>query len=249
MQRSTIRSLSSLLLGGVLLAAQAAASAQAPAHARIDPPPSAQLDYAIKANQKGLPLDGSATVQWHTDGKHYSVRTETHAMLLGKILDAQSEGSIDSFGLAPSRATEKRFHKEETVTTFDRQHGKVTYSASAASSPLKDSEQDRNSITWQLASMARAGQFKPGDTVSFTVAGPKDADIWTFKVGREEKISTPLGALQALQLSRIVKDDHGQKVDLWLAPSREWYPVRIRFTEPDGDYIEQTVENIVPATH
>jgi hypothetical protein len=50
----------------------------------------------------------------------YSVHSETRAMLIGKILDTGSRGSIDSFGLAPDQFNEKRFNKPETITTFDR---------------------------------------------------------------------------------------------------------------------------------
>jgi hypothetical protein len=53
--------------------------------------------------------------------------------------------------------------------------------------------------------------------------------------------------LNTLQISKVIKDSSKeQKVDIWLAPSRNWYPVRLRFTEPNGDFIEQTIENITP---
>lgn len=246
-----LRTLSSILLAGLLLAAQSTALAQGPsksaASRKLTPPPSADLDYSIKAKQKGLSLGGSALVHWQTDGRHYSVTTETRASLLGKILEAKSEGSIDRFGLAPDSATEKRFHKEQTATTFDRQNGRITFSASDASYPIKGGEQDRNSVTWQLATLAHSGQLKSGGTVRLFVAGQKDADPWTFKIGKQEKISTPIGALNTLQISKVVQNaDKDQKIELWLAPTREWYPVRIRFTEPDGDFIEQTIAKITP---
>jgi hypothetical protein len=243
-----VRILSSLLFVSLLAlqpGAYAQGAAKNAASRKINPPPSADLDYTIKAKQKGLTLNGSALVHWNTDGNNYSVVTETRASLLGKILEAKSEGRIDRYGLAPNSSTEKRFRKEQTTTTFDRQDGKITFSASDASYPIKGGEQDRNSATWQLVTLARNNQFKSGNTVRMIVAGQKDADTWTFKVGKQEKINTPLGSLNTLQISKLVKDaGKDQKVELWLAPSREWYPVRVRFTEPDGDFIEQTIEKI-----
>lgn len=245
-----IRLLPSLLFIG-LLALQSGTQAQsASKHAaalQIDPPPSADLDYVIKASQKGLTLDGTALVHWATDGRNYSVATETRASLLGKILEAKSEGTMDRFGLAPNSSREKRFRKEQTVTTFDRQTGKISFSASGASYPIKSGEQDRNSVTWQLVTLARSRQIKTGNTIHFDVAGQKGVDTWTFKIGRQEKISTPLGSLNALQISKLVKDaGKDQKVELWLAPSKEWYPVRVRFTEVNGDFIEQSIQKITP---
>ncbi|HEX2603728.1 MAG TPA: DUF3108 domain-containing protein [Oxalicibacterium sp.] len=245
----SIRTLPSLLFVG-LLALQPALAQNAAKNAgrKIDPAPSADLDYTITATQKGLTLNGSSHVHWHTDGKQYAIATETRASLLGKILDAKSEGAIDRYGLAPNSASEKRFRKEQTTTTFDRSSGKITFSASDGSYPIKGGEQDRNSVTWQLVALARGNNFKTGNTVSLIVAGQKDADPWTFKIGKQEKISTPLGSLNAVPLTKIVKDaGKDQKVELWLAPGKEWYPVRLRFTEPDGDTIEQTISKISPA--
>jgi len=242
------RNLSILTFAGIVLAAQGSVYAQSKTGSKkISAPPSADLNYAIKASQKGLSLDGTAIVHWTADAQQYSIVTETRASLLGKILDAKSEGSIDSFGLAPNTSTEKRFRKDPTTTTFDRQNKTITFSASSASYPIKGGEQDRNSAAWQLATLARGTPFKSGATIPMFVAGQKDADPWTFKVGKQEKISTSLGQLITQQFSRTVKDaGKDQKVDIWLAPSKEWYPVRVRITEPNGDFIEQTIDKITP---
>jgi hypothetical protein len=222
-------------------------SAKNSATRKIVPPPSADLSYTIKANQKGLALDGTAIVHWSANAQQYVVSTESRAMLLGKILEAKSEGGIDGFGLAPNTATEKRFRKDLTTTTFDRAAKTITFSASGNTYPIKGGEQDRNSAIWQLASLGRAGQIKPGNTIQMVVAGQKDADTWTFKVAKQEKIATALGSLNTLRISKVIKDgDNEQKVDIWLAPGKEWYPVQLRFTEPNGDFIEQTVETISP---
>jgi hypothetical protein len=51
--------------------------------------------------------------------KKYSIVTETRAMLVGKILDASSQGHISDYGLAPEKFVEKRFRKPETITSFE----------------------------------------------------------------------------------------------------------------------------------
>jgi hypothetical protein len=225
------------------------AIAQNAKRSAINPPPSAELNYTINANQHGLPLNGTAIVHWTNGDGHYAITTETRAMLLGKILEAKSEGAIDKAGLAPSTSTEKRYRKEATTTTFNRETNTITFSASSASYPIKGGEQDRNSIVWQLATIARStpAKFKTGSTINIVVAGQKDADPWSFKVGKSEKIKSPLGDLNAVKVSKVVKDaGKEQKIDIWFAPSREWYPVRIRFSEPEGDFIEQTIASIAP---
>ena len=44
----------------------------------------------------------------------------------------------------------------------------------------------------------------------------------------------------------LEKDMHGksQQLDIWLAPTLGWYPVRLRFTDPDQDFIEQTLASL-----
>ena len=39
-------------------------------------------------------------------------------------------------------------------------------------------------------------------------------------------------------------DDKGSQVDLWLAPSMDWYPVRVVFKDADGDFVDQTLDKV-----
>jgi hypothetical protein len=212
---------------------------------RTNPPPSADLTYAIKARQQGIPVDGDALVRWTAGGNKFLITTETRAMLVGKILDAKSEGVIDDYGLAPVSFTEKRFRKEPTTTSFDRTSKTISFTGSAQTYPIKGGEQDRNSAIWQLISIARAApaKFKPGSEWSFFVAGQRDGEPWTFKVVNQEKIRTQAGELNAVHILRAPPpDSKGQHLDIWLAPTLEWYPVRLRFSDSDGDFIEQTLK-------
>ncbi len=236
--------LSSLLSLAVL---SLPASAAPPAKPKTNPPPSADLAYTIKALQSGLTINGNALVQWTTAAGKYSVVTETRAMLVGKILDEKSEGAIDQYGLAPGTFTEKRFRKEATTATFDRAAKTISFTSSANTYPIKGGEQDRASAIWQLISIARGtpAKFRPGSSWTFVVAGQQDAEPWTFKVGKQEKIRTPLGEINALHVVKAPPpNSKGQKLDIWLAPSHEWYPVRLRFADDKGEYIEQTLETV-----
>jgi hypothetical protein len=231
-----------------LLVMNAAPGAMAAAiKTKISPAPSADLHYSVKAQQSGLQINGDTVVQWNATGKNYSVATETRAMLVGKILNEKSEGAIDEYGLAPVSFTEKRFRKNEMTTSFDRQAKTIRFTESQQTYPISGGEQDRASAMWQLISMARAApaKFKPGSSWTFFVAGQRDADPWTFKIGKPEKIKTSLGTVTALHVTKMpVSKTSGQQLDIWLAPSMEWYPVRMRLAEPDGEYVEQNLEKI-----
>lgn len=167
-------------------------------------------------------------------------------MLLGKILEEKSEGKFDAFGLAPSVFTEKRLRKKPVTVTFNREAKRIQFSATDEAAAIKGGEQDRHSITWQLASVARGmpAKFKPGSTWNLPVAGRKDVETWTLKVMQQEKIKTALGELATMRVLRLPQDPKDQKIEIWLAPALGWYPVKLRIAEHDGDYVEQTVESI-----
>lgn len=230
-----------------LLSASAAATDHPATKYKIDLPPSAELNYTIQAKQSGITLGGEGTVKWQVADKRFSVNSETRAMLFGKILESSSEGAIDDFGLAPTQFINKRYRKQATTTTFHRDSGTIGFSESSDSYPLKGGEQDRTSIIWQLISVARAApqQFKPGSDWTFFVAGMHDAEAWTFKVVDTEKIKTPMGDLETVHIFKAPPPDaKDQQLDIWLAPSLEWYPVRLRFTDPNKDFVEQTLQQI-----
>ncbi len=243
------------ILPAVLACSLSLAAAQPADHPvvkhKFNLPPSAELSYAITARQSGLQLGGSAQVHWMANGRKFVAASEARAVLLGKILESRSEGAVDDYGLAPVSFTEKRIRRDRTTTSFDREAGTISFTASELTYPIQGGEQDRNSAIWQLISVARASpaKFKPGSEWTFFVAGQRDAEPWTFKVVEREKISTPLGELNTLHvLKEPPPDSKGQHVDIWLSPQHEWYPVRLRYTEPDGDYIEQTLEKIDKAS-
>jgi hypothetical protein len=233
------------LLGAAV--ATAAADVVRPAEKRkFDLPPSADLSYAISAQRNGLQLSGNTTLKWSAVKGRFSIDTETTASLVGKILAAKSEGTVDEHGLAPVSFTERRLHKDVTTTSFNYGNKLISFSANAGTYPIKGGEQDRNSAIWQLIAMARAthGNVRAESEWRFLVAGQHDAEIWTFKYSKRETIHTPRGDFSALRFVKEPNDGKGQQVDIWLAPSLEWYPVRLRFTETNGDYIEQMLDNV-----
>jgi hypothetical protein len=238
-----------LLACGLLVQGTAIANAHsiaAPKY-KTSMPPSAELSYAIKARQKGIPVEGDAVMRWSLEGARFNATNEARAVLVGKILYASSEGEIDAFGLAPASFTEKRFRKEAATTSFDRTQGTIRFTNSEQTYPIRGGEQDRSSVIWELVAVARAlpAKVKPGTTWNFVVAGVRDAEPWTFRVVKQEKISTALGELNTLHVTRVpAADSKEQHIDIWLAPSIEWYPARIRYSEDDGDYIEQTLRAI-----
>lgn len=213
----------------------------------VSMPPSADLSYSIKVRQKGFSVGGDATVRWRAGAGKYTLESESRAPIFGKLLENRSNGLIDGFGIAPVQFYEKRFRKDPYQVSFDRATRAITFSdAKTASYPIKGGEQDRGTAPWQLAAVARGApdKFVAGSEWQFFVAGRVDANPWTFKVLARETLKTGLGELDTVHLVRTPPaGSRDQKLDIWLAPAREWYPVRIRLSDGE-DIIEQTIEAI-----
>ena len=213
----------------------------------VKPPPSAQLNYSIRADVHGLVLDGSGQIDWALREGQYQLLFETRTALTGVLLSEKSEGGLDRYGLAPNSYSTRRFRKEALAISFDRTAGQINFAGNGAPHMIKGGEQDRVSVLWELLSIARAkpDSFTQGSSWQFFVAGHRAGEPWTFQVKDRQHLSTALGELDTLHLAHIPADKSSTtQVDIWLAPKKEWFPVRIRFSEPNGDYIEQSIENI-----
>ncbi len=241
-----------LLIAGFFAALLALASLSAavelPAVKRAHKlPPSADLLYAVTAKHSGLTLKGNTRIRWTASSNRFDIAVETKAGLLGTMLASHSEGTVSEYGLAPLKLTEKRFRKPPHTVTFGREDRMIRFSESASTYPIKGGEQDRTSISWQLVSIARAApdRLTPGSELKFVVAGRKEAEIWSFRVMGPKTVSTPMGNVTAIHISKLPSPSREQQqLDLWLAPSLEWYPVRILFKDSNGTDLDQVLQRI-----
>lgn len=198
-------------------------------------PGSMRLKYKVEANK--FPFGANAELQWQHVGEGYDARLELSAF--GQTRVQSSRGQVTADGLAPIRFSDK--YRSEVAAHFNREKGKVTFSANTPDAPLLSGAQDRLSILVQLAAMVAGdpAHYQPATTITIQTIGPRDADTWLFTVEREEKLRLPGGELNTLKLVRNPRQEFDQKVELWLAPALGYLPARIRFTEPNGEYIDQ----------
>jgi hypothetical protein len=215
-------------------------------HYKVSIPPSAELKYNVQALRDGQMVYGSGKISWLSDGGNYTVNGEA-SILFFTLLNFKSAGVIDDFGVAPVLYSEKRFRRSVTNTHFHRERNTISFSASTVTYPRKGGEQDRASIIWQLTGIGRGDgeKFKPGAEIDFFVAGVRDAAPWRVRVIGEEQIEIGSGTVSAWHVERIPKQgSYDQKLDIWLAPQHEWFPVKLRFTETNGEYLDMLLSNL-----
>lgn len=222
----------------------AQAEAPAPVPLALAVPTSVTLKFNVSGQQGAVPLQGvMGELAWSQDGHAYDARL-TLRFLFKTLRTQHSSGAIGPTGIEPTRFSDTR--KTEVASHFVRDQGQVVFSSNAPSVALMSGAQDRLSVMLQLGALLAGDPSRyPADgAIAVQTVGPRDADIWIFKIGDEEKLSLPTGDLIARKLTRNPRAPFDDTVELWLAPSFGYLPVRIKITQPNGDFADMQLRNI-----
>lgn len=216
---------------------QSVQAQQASHGVKFSVPPSGELQYDTffngARNQPG-------TIHWKSDGKHYEMVVSIPLPFVGTF-SWTSRGHVDAFGLAPDQYIEKRGRRPSDFTIFNRQEKQIIFTRTPNSLALPDGAQDRFSMVMQLASLVRGDPdaYKPGVTREFYVADNDSGETWPITTIGDETVSTDHGYVTARHFMRLPRHEGDKRrIDVWLAPSLGWLPVRLVQTEPNGTQVE-----------
>jgi len=223
-----------------LAAASAAAPASAPslAEAAASIPPSVQLSYQVQARVVGIPVTAQAALDWRQDGARYTAHW-TFSGPFGLRREQSSAGALTPHGLAP-----EQFSERGRTAHFERAQGRITFS-DMPPAELAPGAQDRLSVSVQLGALIAAApeRYPPGTQVALQVAGARGADVWTFTVQGDETLQLGGQTLPCVKLERSGAASD-QQLTLWLARARNYLPVRLRMSQPNGDLADQQLTRL-----
>ncbi|WP_326535647.1 DUF3108 domain-containing protein [Pseudorhodoferax sp.] len=207
-------------------------------------PGSVRLKYTLTGEAKKQTYHALGELLWLQDGKTYDARLEYSAFLIGSRVRTSS-GKLTERGLEPARFSDK-WRKRDLAAHFERDKGQVSFSANTPSAPLLPDAQDQLSVLLQLSSVVAGdpARYGPGSSITVPVVGPRDTDVWTFTLHGEELLYLPYDNVQTLKLTRNPRREFDQKVEAWLAPSLAYMPVRVRITQPNGDFVDQQLRTV-----
>ena len=194
-------------------------------------PPAFSFAYDLSRN----PLRGNGNLVFSLTDAGYEARL-TGSVAGFSVLEWISRGGFDDAGFAPLRFTEQRLRRAPTAANFQREAGKISYSANSDEVPLPPGAQDRLSWMLQLAAIAHARPEKltPGQRITMFVTGVRaDAEPWSFSVVGPETVRIPLGSVDTVHLLREPRFAHDTRADVWLDPSRHHLPVRARLSNSE----------------
>ncbi|MBC7918616.1 MAG: DUF3108 domain-containing protein [Rhodoferax sp.] len=200
-------------------------------------PSPTRLDYDVKGEIKGIPYSAKAEMVWKHDGKNYDARLQFVHWIASRT--QTSKGALTAQGLEPLRFGDKV--RSEVAAHFEREKGKVSFSANTPDVPLTPGAQDQLSVFVQLAALfgGNPKRLTPGVTMSFQAIGPRSSETWVFKVGMAETLKLPGGEISAIKVVRDSVNENDARAELWLAPAFGYLPVRIRLTQGSSDFVDQ----------
>jgi hypothetical protein len=200
-------------------------------------PGSATFHYRATSRLRGAQVDGHAVLHWQQDGSSYDA---TLALTLpGRPTRTQrSAGAITVHGLSPLRYSDRS--RSEEAAHFDRDGGRIVFSANRPAALMHPGAQDRLSVLLQLSAWAAGNPsaFTASRSILVQTAGTREAVGWKFDIESAERLDLPGGAVEALRLTRPALHEHDASLELWLGPGPAYAPVRLRLTGPGGDWLD-----------
>lgn len=212
------------------------------------PPPPATLRYALAQTGVASAATGSAELEWRCEAAGFSLR-------LAMAVDGRaprewrSTGGFDAAGVAPLRLVERERGRDRRGLRFDRDAGRVHFSAAPGAPAVARGAQDRWSWIAQLAAIAeaQAARGPPPDHWDLQVAGLRgDVERWTFRVLppgdpppelRGNDVSTSARRASALlHVLRAPAQPYDLRIEAWLAPSLHHLPAGLRMSTPPGPW-------------
>ncbi len=199
-------------------------------------PGSAFMRYKVTGQALQRPYTGNAVLNWRNDGTQYAASLEVTTPQGSRL--SQSSGTIGPDGLAPNMYMDRA--PDGPAVRFDWQQGLLAFGNSAASISLQRGAQDPLSVWFQLGTLlnVKDAALQEGSRLFIQTIGASDTGLGAFQVMGTETMVLPDGEAKIIKLQRDPSQNHPQKWELWIAPAKDYVPLRVRITEPDGNYID-----------
>jgi Protein of unknown function (DUF3108) len=225
-----------------------APEAASPASNFVWPGPT-RLSYVLTGNYRGE-INGKAQVEWVRTGSRYQVYLDVMVGLpVAPLITRRmsSEGNITPEGLVP-----ERFEEDTKIMFRDRRRVGVRFEAdtivmsNGERQPRPSGVQDSASQFVQLSYLfsINPALLRVGGTVKVPLALARKIDTWTYDVVAEEPLFTPFGEIASFHLKprRPGQTSNDLTAEIWIAPSLQYLPARIRIRQDADTFIDMLIE-------
>ncbi|MBV8123288.1 MAG: DUF3108 domain-containing protein [Paucibacter sp.] len=212
-------------------------------------PLSTRLRYRLTGQYRGE-LHGQAQVEWLREGTHYQMHLDvaigpSFAPFIARHLS--SDGELTANGISPRRY-------DEDTRVFFSTHRRVTLwfkpdevqLSDGHSEPRPAGVQDAASQFVQLTWLFLTGRetLAPARQLVLPLALPRKLYSWRYEVRGQERLDTPLGALDTWHLVPLMEGSiRDLKAEVWLAPALQYLPMRMRIRQDDQTYVDLLIDS------
>jgi hypothetical protein len=206
-------------------------------------PTDTRLTYQLSGQFRG-PLYGDAHVQWQREGAKYQVRLDVRIQVFGTQV-ITSQGDVTPDGLVPRAYEELRPGKRRFAQLGDE----VIVLENGRTLPRPPGVQDTASQFVEFSQRFATGKevLEVGRSVSVWLARPGGLDQWTYDIVGRVTLRTPkLGDVEAFHLKpQSIPNPRGNiTAEMWIAPSLQYLPVRIKVVMGNEAWLDLIVDHI-----
>jgi hypothetical protein len=219
---------------------------------RVSPPDApVSLDYRIfyedyrSANRVAV-----LKLHFELDGSRYRLTTEARASGLmawiwrGTMIQT-SEGSIDSGGLVPQHYSERRAERAPRIAVIDPQTARVRFGDDRETAAPAGT-QDRLSVLLQIGLFLAAMPTREAGTVlDLPLLATSRLDASRWRVEGEEMLEMGESAVATTRVRKLGSPGSAEgALEIWFPIGSDPWPLRLRFSEPNGRTLDQIREPI-----
>ena len=226
-------------LSAVALFALAAAGSAAP-------PAAVKASYDVYRD--GLHIVAMQESFELSDGKYHIVSESDPVGILALFVrtrvKAVSSGTITPTGLRPEQFEYGRLDdaSKSVSATFDWNADllRMSFDGRTETAPLAPGAQDGVSVMYQFMYL-HADKLR--DLVFQMTRNGRKIETYHYQLAGHQQLDTQIGKLDTLHLvKKREANDNG--VEVWLAPDRNFFPVKLLIIENDGTKYEQVIKRL-----
>ena len=210
----------------------------------VNVPRSVRVVYVSTGSIGGTSFSVPATLNWRHDQAQYNLTWDMFSQRTSG-LRRSARGLLTEQGLAPVSFSEERQGAMHQFR-FDYANKQLIGAVDATPVAFEPGTQDNLGLIVQLAAMvaADASLRQPGTRLMTRVTDGASAKEYEFVVGPEEVVTGLRGkSVPTLPLHHNGVAEGTPSIQLWLAPSLDYMPVRLRIEHSNGDMLDHLAQN------
>lgn len=207
------------------------------------------ISYTVRTGIGHGELNETVDINQESDSHTYSISSNAQATGVFKLVNPgnifrNSQGIVTELGLRPVRYSDERTNNNSSIALFDWENRILTlkHQNEEKQTTLNIDTQDRLSLSYHFI-FAPEHILKTGNLLAINVTDGRSHHLMQFEVSRE-KLSTPLGEMETIVLTKQHNQDDKMQRKIWLAPKYHMIPVQIQTIEEDGLNVDKMIAEI-----